>query len=199
MDRYTYKKLKSTDVKQFYKHNLQGHEIINPILGKILFTQRGLGETLHRVKRNLRPFICLLKEIVETGSCNGILEPLYKPRKDRITGFYHIKNQIKLSFITVAVDVLIAQDQDGNKYYMFKKDPQGNLGEVLTSQRGPSESINIITYKYENVKDVELQNVNIGDVFWLGDCMRIEVIDIKQPEQTKIQKLNKQLKEILGD
>ena len=76
VDRHTYKKLKSTDVKQFYKHNLQGQEIINPILGKILFTQRGLGETLHRVKRNLRPFICLLKEIVETGSCNGLLEPL---------------------------------------------------------------------------------------------------------------------------
>ena len=193
-----YKKLKNIDVKSFYKNNLQGKFISNPTLGQINFTQLGLGETIHRTKRNLRPFICLLKDIVETGTCDGKLEKLYKPRKDRITGFYHIKNTIKLSFIKVAIDVLIAQDQDGNKYYMFKKDPQGYLGEDKSSQRGPSGSINIITYFNENVKP-DPENPKIGDVFWLGDCIRIEVVNILKPEETKIQKLNKKLDEYLGD
>ena len=193
-----YKKLKSINVKQFYKQNLQGKEIINPVLGKILFTQKGLGETIHRTKRNLHPFICVLKDVVETGTCDGKLEKLYKPRKDRITGFYHIKNQIQLSFVIVNINVLIAQDQDGNKYYMFKKDPQGNLGEDKSSQRGPSGSINIVTYFNENVKP-DPENPKIGDVFWLGDCIRIEVVDILKPEETKIQTLNKKLDEYLGD
>ena len=112
-----YKQLKTTDPKLFYKKYLQGQLIINPILGNILFTQLGLGETIHRTKRNLRPFICLLKELVETGTCDGKLEPLYKPRKDRIKGFYHIKNTVKLSFIKIALDILIGEDQDGKKYY----------------------------------------------------------------------------------
>lgn len=142
-----YKNYKQQDATKFYKQNLQGKKVINPTLGEIIFTSRGIGETIHRVKRNLHPFIFILKEPIETGNCDGQLEALYKTRKDRITGFYHVKNQVKLAFIKLNLDILIAQDQDGNKYWMFKKDPQGYLGEDFSSQRGPSGSNNIITEK----------------------------------------------------
>lgn len=81
---------------------------------------------------------------------------------------------------------------------MFKKDPQGYLGEAKSSQRGPSGSINIITYFNETVKS-DPENPKIGDVFWLEDCIRIEVVDILKPEETKIQKLNKKLDEYIRD
>ena len=159
---------KNTDVKKFYKQNLQGKLITNPVLGKIIFSQKGLGETIHRVKRKYHPFICVLRELVETGQCDGVLEDLYYPRNDRIVGFYHIKNSIKLAHIIFDVDVLIALDQHGNKYHMFKKDPQGNLGEGLTSQRGPSGSNYNITQNSEFVK---------GECFNIGDCIKIVVRD----------------------
>lgn len=161
-----YKKYKNTDVKRFYKDHLQGKYITNPTLGRILFTQKGLGETIHRVKRQLHPFICMLQQLIETGSCDGQLEALYKPRKDRITGFYHIKNEFKLAHIIFHVDILIAQDQDGNKYYMFKKDPQGNLGEAKTSQRGPSGSTNIMN---------DLRGFVNGQKLYIGDCIIITI------------------------
>ena len=181
ISREDYKKYKQTDVRKFYKSNLQGKDVVNPVLGKIIFSQRGLGETIHRTPRKLLPFVCILKPLVETGKCDGNLEPLYKQRKDRITGFYHIKNSINLSFISLFIDILIGEDQDGKKYYMFKKDPQGYLGECFHSQRGPSGSNYILTEKEENVKgeiEKDFENVKIGDIFWIGDCIKLEVVDV---------------------
>lgn len=188
--REKYKQIKQLDAKQFYKSNLQGKEIKNPVLGNILFTQLGLGETFHRTKRNLRCFICLLKELVETGNCDGKLESLYKSRKDRIVGFYHIKNEIKLSFIKIFLDILIGEDQDGRKYYMFKKDPQGNLGEDLTSHREPSGSNNIIIENIEKINPIEqdFKDIKSGEEFWIGDTIKLTIMkhQIKEDYKDKI-------------
>lgn len=184
--RQQYKQIKNTNAKLYYKQNLQGKDIKNPILGTILFTQLGLGETFHRTKRNLRPFICLLKDIVETGSCDGKLEQLYKSRKDRIVGFYHIKNTVKLAFIIINIDVLIGQDQDGKKYYMFKKDPQGYLGEDLSSHREPSGSNIIINHKQENVNreiEEDFKDLQSGDILWIGDCIKLEIASVNKIEE----------------
>lgn len=194
-------------VQTWYKQNLQGKIVKHPKIGNIIFYASGYDETRHWIAPYYMPIILKIKDIIIQSTTNGKIVPPKHPRTDGALGFIYLYNKIKYDekILNLNINILVAKNEQ--KYYMFgftkrieesqNLDPgmfaDANLsgGSILTSN-------NIITYFNENVKP-DPENPKIGDVFWLGDSIRIEVVDVLEPKETKIQKLNKKLDEYLGD
>ena len=191
------------EVQTWYKQNLQGKTVKHPKIGDIIFYASGFDETRHFIAPYYMPILFKIKDIIIQSSTNGKIVATNHLRNDGAVGFIYLYNKIQYDEKILQLNINILVSKDEQKYYMFgftnkmresrNLDP-GMFANANLSGGSISTSNNIITYNEENVNP-NPKNPKIGDVFWLGDSMRIEVIDIKE---SPAQKLNKQIKEILG-
>ena len=185
------------EVQDFYKKNLANKIVKHPIIGDIIIYNAQFGETRHWVPSKYLPILFKLPEILKTATTNGKLA-LDKGKHSYIKnlkGFYYLYNDVLFGneSLNLKLDIMVLSNEQ--KYYMFSfsknedQKPDSIMSETDLSGRG-MVSNNIIT---ESQQKGNPDNPKVGDVFWLGDSMRIEVIEIK-PD---IKELNNKLKEYL--
>ena len=126
-------KFKGKELK-YYQNNLQGKIVHHPVLGDIYLGKKGRKETSYRSNPKYLAVLCFIDKIIETGYSNGQPERLNHPRtKDKIFAFYSIYNEIVFDGKSLGITVVIAEELDGKKYYMFRTYTQNeNLMVKLT-------------------------------------------------------------------
>lgn len=187
------------DIQVWYKQNLANTIVIHPQLGEIKIFNASFNETRNKIPDKYLCILIHLKKLLETSTTNAQLVLPNKQRKDGAIGFYYLYNKIKLptELLAIRMDVLVAKDY--KKYYLlqFTKNESYNLDSCMSidglSERSIITSTYSITEDEEKVKSPDPENPKVGDVFWLGDNMRIEVIAI----ENEFSKLNTQLEQFL--
>ena len=175
------------EVQSWYKQNLANTVVNHPILGDIIIFNRSFNETRNKIPDKYICVLLRLKELLQTGTTNGKLVKPNKPREDGALGFYYLYNKLALEeqILSIRMDILVAKDH--KKYYLlqFTKNESHDLDFCMSitglSERSIMTSNNIITYNEEKV-NLNSEDVKVGDVFWLGDFMRIEVVEIKNKQ-----------------
>ena len=178
------------EVQQWYKQNLANTIVNHPKIGEIIIYNKSFNETRHLIPDKYLCVLYHLKELLETSTTNGQIVPPDKPREDGAIGFYYLYNKIQLSgeILSIRMDIFVAKDH--KKYYVlqFTKNESHNLDFCMSisglSERSIMTSNNIINENEKNVKP-NPDNPKVGDVFWLGDSMRVEVIEINNPKEIK--------------
>lgn len=194
------------EVQQYYQNNIQGTIVKHSVLGDIQFSAKGFKETRHFIAPYYMPILLKIKEIIKTGNTNGILAPITKNRIDKAIGFYYIHNKILYGEQELNLTINIKEDELGHKYYMFHFT---KMQESHILDRGLSTEVNISDGSYmanysiiEDEEKVKSLEPKIGDIFWLGDTIKIEVVDIIEQDNTKsmfksltekLEKLNKEI------
>ena len=105
---------------KYYQNNLQGKVVIHPVLGEIHLGKKGRRETGYRVDKKYLAIICFIDKIIATGYSDGQPEKMQHPRTDGIKNFYPIYNEILFDGRVLGVTVIIAEDNLGRKYYMYR-------------------------------------------------------------------------------
>lgn len=116
-----YKDIKELRAKaiQWYRDNLQGKEADNPVLGKVLFSNKGKKEFGHfSANPNKLKMVIALKKILDT-SRDVKTEDLHKKRKDGAVRFHRVAGKVKIGTEkeSTSVNVLVWEDRNGNKFY----------------------------------------------------------------------------------
>jgi hypothetical protein len=102
----------------WYKKNLAGSYVVNPILGKIYFYQSSFKETKDKNIKNIKnlKYLPALKEILSKSEAIIPSLPSHK-RKDNIFMFYYVFATVQTKKIKQRLKVCIAEDNQGKKYY----------------------------------------------------------------------------------
>jgi tetrahydromethanopterin S-methyltransferase subunit F len=125
---------------KFYKEHLQGKKVRHEHLGEILFSRRGLDETLHNSNAEKLTLVPHLEAIITTGKSEGWKE-LSHPRNDGLVQFALISNMVNMGGQIKHVGVFVAKDRNGNIYYdLVIKKPNG-LTQFKEGTRSVSDAI----------------------------------------------------------
>jgi hypothetical protein len=127
------------NAKKYYQDYIQGTNTKHNDLGNISFTGVGVGETLHRNPQGATTFNRLKKNI-QNAENKGLEAPNHQ-RTDDIAGFNRLANENE--------QYLIAQTDNGNKYYMTEQNP--NSGTLRNSKAENRISDTIIPDNAQNV------------------------------------------------
>ena len=164
-------KFKGKELK-YYQNNLQGKIVHHPVLGDIHLGKKGRKETLFRCRGQYLAVLCFIDKIIETGYSNGQPEDLEHSRNDDIYQFFRIYNTVIFNGKLLGVNVLIGEDFQGKKYYMFKTEDYSldekieinpSLNRKEANRPKPSqEAYNlIIKNKNKNVKSIVTKSKDI--------------------------------------
>jgi hypothetical protein len=112
-------------VFEYYKNYLQGKYFFHPVLGKILFSRRGIDKFISSsANKEKLIMVTILTNIVETGRYLGSEEPSH-PRKDGIIKFHRINTLVKVGRAFKEVSLLVAEDRNGKIFYNLNNDVTG--------------------------------------------------------------------------
>ena len=187
---------------RYYQSNLQGKTIHHPVLGDIHLGRKGKRETAYRSNPKYLAVLCFIDKIIETGYSNGQQEKLDHPRtKGSIFTFYSIYNEVIFDGTLLGITVVIAEDFEGKKYYMFRSYTQ-NESLMWKSAGVPQNeelyklhpaSIIIIKHDHKNVNPLITKCKNINSI-------NEQHMQEKRKEMKNIfKKLNEQLKPLLEE
>lgn len=108
--------------REWYRRNLQGKKVNNPILGTINFYGKAFGETLSKVRHPIHgnildlKYLAAVKDILEK-SVDIVPESPNHLRKDTISRFYTVYGYVKIKGSIEKIKVMVAEDREGKKYY----------------------------------------------------------------------------------
>ena len=169
---------------RYYQENLQGKTVTHPVLGDIYLGKKGRRETIYKSPSKYMGILCYIDKIIQGGYSNGEVDEPRHPRKDSVTGFYYIYDEVLYDGVPLGVTVEICEDSKGRKYYMFKaytNEKYYQNTEVLLDEqeanREGSTSNSIINDDEEKVKP--------GDKFMLGDFIEITVLDTPKKDKNE--------------
>lgn len=144
-------------ILDWFRKNISTQKSNREGIGDIFYPMSSVREVVGRTndleKIKLLPAV---KNVVDNGKIlnNGKLK-VEQGRPDNIAGFYFIQGKVNVNGKPKVMQVDIAQDNLGRKFYFYseiKNDP--DLG-ALTSTRSVSGSTNSIAQKGQNVKGVK--------------------------------------------
>ena len=108
------------DCEKWYKKNLTGKKVNNPILGTISFYNSSFDETQHISRKNILElrYLPAVKIILEK-SIDIVPElPNHERKKDiTISMFYAVYGYVKIDGEVRKIKVLVAENENGKKYY----------------------------------------------------------------------------------
>lgn len=176
------------EVQEFYKKNLANHIVYHPVIGDIVIYNTQYGETRNKVPVKYLPILYKLPEIIETSNTNGVLAPDKNGKHSHIKnlkGFYYLYNKIQYGeeFLNLTLNIMVLSNEQ--KYYMFSfkkiKESQKPISIMFIDMNLSGRGMTLNNIINENNKNVNpIKETKIGDVFWLGDSMKIEVVGIKK-------------------
>lgn len=139
----------------YYKKNISGKSVNNPVLGEIKFFNSAIGETKdknYKTPQNLK-YIVGIPDLIE-HSRDVKEEGLKHPKKD-IIGVWRVKGKIKVrSENPRMVEVIVLEDNQHNRFYTFdarKEIPQADT----TVLRGLKEG-------FDSLRTVSVTNQSVG-------------------------------------
>ncbi|MDE5833841.1 MAG: DUF2213 domain-containing protein [Desulfovibrio sp.] len=147
---------------EYYKANFQGKNTFHRDIGEIKFTGKGRKETIaFSADPDKLLIIPFLPDILKTGKL-GEEESLKHPRKDGITSFIPIKNNINLKGKSRDVEVLIGKDENGNLYYdLFLDGKRGKESQASNRKQIPGPAGD--SYEREIAPQYEVVNIRFAD------------------------------------
>lgn len=174
---------------KYYQQNLQGKIVKNPVLGDIHLGQKGRKETGFRSNSKYLAVICFIDKIIETGYSNGQPEdPDHERSKGTISAFYRVYNEVVFDGKALGITVIIAEDNKGKKYYMFRAYTQNeSLMSKLTGVPLKEElcrlhqAIYIINQKLENVNPF-----NENRIYYHGSNYKFTTFDKSKIKENKL-------------
>lgn len=176
------------EVQEFYKKNLANHIVNHPVIGDIVIYNTQYGETRNKVPVKYLPILYKLPEIIETSNTNGVLAPDNNGKHSHIKnlkGFYYLYNKIQYGeeLLNLTLNIMVLSNEQ--KYYMFSfkkiKESQKPISIMFIDMNLSGRGMTLNNIINENNKNVNpIKETKIGDVFWLGDSMKIEVVGIKK-------------------
>ncbi|MBR7159392.1 MAG: hypothetical protein IKD08_06955 [Alphaproteobacteria bacterium] len=104
--------------REWYRRNLTGTKVNNPILGDINFYSRAFSETVSKIPVNISDlkYLAAVKTILEK-SIDIVPESPNHLRKDTIKRFYAVYGYIKIKGAIEKIKVIVAEDREGRKYH----------------------------------------------------------------------------------
>lgn len=107
----------------YFKNNLQGKSVINPVLGEIFFFKStGAKETIFRNRNDLflLPYIIAIPSLLKISSDVIEEEIVHDKTAKGVTRLWRVKGKIKVEGkIIRAVEVIVLEDKEHIKYYTF--------------------------------------------------------------------------------
>lgn len=152
-----------TDIKdlrakavQWYKENLQGKYANNPVLGKVLFSRKGLEEfKAFSANPDKLKMVVALKRILDTSK-DVKTEGLHKVRKDGAIRFHRVAAKVKIgNGEPKAINIIVWEDREGNKFYdleFFQKRTL-TVGDTLSQIGAAVKAINSIAKEETQIKE----------------------------------------------
>ena len=152
-------RFKGQEIK-YYQQNLQKKTVHNPVIGDVYLGKEGRDETKVKGPKKYMSILCYIDKLIETGECDGKIEPPKHPRNDSITGFYIIYNDVIYDEVKLRVKITICIRSNGFKYYLFNAKMNEDL-PMSTADR----NINSVC-RVEQVHDIIIndkkKNVNLS-------------------------------------
>jgi len=125
---------------QWYKKNLQGTFATNPELGEVAFTRAGISEVKGKALSEKRAYLLTAaKNVIEQGSVIG--EHAEQNNPQGIKKFYFVQGKVKLDGLPVIMQVDVAEDGRGKKFYYVSEIKTNNAGRVTHDQNTGSSNV----------------------------------------------------------
>lgn len=143
----------------YYKKNIQGKILFHPVLGEIQFTGSGIKKT-RGASADLRKLKSLpaLINLIKTATIEGSAD-IYKPRKDNFNKFYYLRNKICIEGAIFEHQIIIGQNDFGNRYYDINDIKIGSLTLARLQNQGVNEPINSISDSNRNFNPTEQEKI----------------------------------------
>ena len=129
-----------TDIKayrkktfEWYKANLQGTTVHNPVLGDILFSRRGGKHVIQMSAEKKLALVRFLPVLISKGNTDG-WQPLNKSREDGWVAFAYVKSVAKVNNEFFDVGVVIAKDKNGRVFYDIGLNEHEGIIQTLTNE-----------------------------------------------------------------
>lgn len=148
----TIKEIKTKLIK-WYKDNLQGTSAVNPELGKVDFTGAGISEVKGKALTQQRAYlVTAAKSVIEKGTVVG--EHAEEKHPQGIKKFYFVQGKVEVDSSPVIMQVDVAEDGRGKKFYYVSETKTNNAGEVTRDQNTgfPNAATDSITQNRDIVK-----------------------------------------------
>ena len=122
----------------YYRKNLQGKTAVNPELGEVHFTGRGIKKFLWTSADDAKPkMLPAVKTVIERGQYLGP-EEIAHTRKDGIVRFHRVGENVQLGGEVKYISVLIGENRDGKLFYNLNADAGRHINVSDTNARVPA-------------------------------------------------------------
>ncbi len=131
--------------QQWYKNNLQGTSVNNPVIGTVNFYGRAFTETKDKNIKNINnlKYLPAVRGLIK-HSRNVKAEIPKHARKDDVFKFHKITGTVIVDNHAKQMYVLVAEDNKGNKYYSYEIEE--GLTNISGNESHKTFSSNSITY-----------------------------------------------------
>lgn len=152
-------------IKDFYKKYIQQGKVNHPYLGEIKLLEKGLTETINKNRHKNMYLLGKIPQLIENAQYDRS-EELTHPREDGIYKFHYLYAKAKRGTISKIVLIKIAEDNQGNKFFILKpiqtiKNSSESLSQLShDGSQGAFETIYIINDDSQNFNP----NVNENEV-----------------------------------